>query len=410
MKKTPIILTAIFVLASITGCLNNSTKKKKMDTYTKGTYGYDKKFLKENLKIVELKKGDAALILVPDYQGRIMTSTCSGDKGFSFGWINYDLIKSKEIKEHFNPFGGEERFWIGPEGGQFSVYFEKDKPFDIKNWYVPKGIDTEAFNLTDISDTKAIFKKKMSLKNYSDTKFDLEVTRRVEILPVSDISKNLGITVEGVSMMGYESANAIKNTGTEAWKKETGLLSIWMLGMLIPSPEVTVVIPVKNEGINNHIPMVNDNYFGKVSPERLKVIKNNVYFKADGKSRGKIGIPPQRAGRFSGSYDAENKTLTILECILPENNNDYVNSAWELQKNPYGGDAINSYNDGPLEDGSQMGPFYELETSSPALALKPNQDYTHLQRTYHFKGDKSELTKISEKILNVSIDEIVKVF
>ena len=31
-----------------------------------------------------------------------------------------------------NGFGGEDRFWLGPEGGQFSIFFKKDDPFDLE--------------------------------------------------------------------------------------------------------------------------------------------------------------------------------------------------------------------------------------------------------------------------------------
>ena len=44
----------------------------------------------------------------------------------------------------------------------------------------------------------------------------------------------------------------------------------------------------------------------------------------------------------------------------------YLNQEWNLDGDPFIGDAVNAYNDGPLEDGSQMGPFYELESVSPA--------------------------------------------
>src|SRR5690606_14443031 len=98
-----------------------------------------------------------------------------GSEGMSFGWLNYELIESKEIKDHFNPVGGEERFWLGPEGGQFSIYFEKDKSFEFDNWFVPAAIDTEAFNMTDKQPASVVFKKEINLVNYSGTKFDLEV-------------------------------------------------------------------------------------------------------------------------------------------------------------------------------------------------------------------------------------------
>jgi len=57
-----------------------------------------------------------------------------------------------------------------------------------------------------------------------------------------------------------------------------------------------------------------------------------------------------------------------------------------------------------------MGPFYELESSSPALSLEPGESYTHLQRTYHFKGDLSSLDKIAIEVLRVSLKEIEDAF
>lgn len=381
-----------------------------MEEYPKGTYGFDKQFLQNHHETIELKDGGSAIILVPDFQGRVMTSTCEGDSGFSFGWINYDLIEKEQPVEHFNPYGGEERFWLGPEGGQFSIYFEKGKEFVFENWYVPAPIDTEPFQLTDKSGDFAVFRKEMELVNYYGTPFDLRVTRKVSLLSPKQIKEFTGADNEEVSAVAYESANNVRNSGTEAWEKETGLLSIWMLGMFIPSPEVTVVIPVKAGDESRLGPKVNDDYFGRIGDDRLKAVGNTVFFKADGKSRGKIGIPPLRATRFMGSYDDRNGILTVLECLLPESETDYVNSAWEMQEEPYGGDALNSYNDGPLEDGTQMGPFYELEASSPALDLMPGQDYTHTQRIYHFMGTKEALDPIARRLLNVSIAEITEVF
>jgi hypothetical protein len=57
---------------------------------------------------------------------------------------------------------------------------------------------------------------------------------------------------------------------------------------------------------------------------------------------------------------------------------------WEHQEDPFCGDVVNSYNDGPLPGGSQMGPFYELETSSPAADIEPGDTLTHEHATFHF--------------------------
>jgi hypothetical protein len=100
--------------------------------------------------------------------------------------------------------------------------------------------------------------------------------------------------------------------------------------------------------------------------------------------------------------------LSIVKYNQPDREvTDYVNSMWEIQKHPYRGDAVNAYNDGPPEPGAKpLGPFYELETSSPALALKSGSSATHVQETYHFIGTEQDLDRISNKLLGASINEI----
>jgi hypothetical protein len=88
----------------------------------------------------------------------------------------------------------------------------------------------------------------------------------------------------------------------------------------------------------------------------------------------------------------------------------YVNSKWGKQEDPLKGDAVNSYNDGPVEDGSIMGPFYEIESSSPAALLNPGESLTHTQRVFHITGDEKQLDKIVQKIFNVSLDQIKEAF
>lgn len=89
---------------------------------------------------------------------------------------------------------------------------------------------------------------------------------------------------------------------------------------------------------------------------------------------------------------------------------DYVNSRWEDQAYPYRGDALNAYNDGPLTDGTQMGPFYELEASSPAVSLLPGAAIRHTQTTYHITGSSSALNAIAVTTLGLDISEIESAF
>ena len=78
---------------------------------------------------------------------------------------------------------------------------------------------------------------------------------------------------------------------------------------------------------------------------------------------------------------------------------------------PYGGDVINSYNDGkPSPDKEPLGPFYELETSSAVAELKPGQEMLHIHQTYHIKGAEDQLSHITEKLFNVKIQNIKDAF
>lgn len=373
----------------------------------------DLAFLKTQTKVVVLSGADglAQVAVNPDLQGRVMTSTAAGPDGLSFGWINRELIASGENNPHINAFGGEDRFWLGPEGGQFSIFFKKGDPFDLDHWFTPPPINEGAYDIVAQGADRIHFHKAMRLVNYSGAEFDLELNREVRVLEAADVAA-LGVTVpSGVKMVAFASDNQIANTGAAAWTKDTGLLSIWILGMFNPSPETTIVIPFKSGPEAELGPAVNDAYFGKVPADRLVVREEDgvLFFSGDGKFRSKVGISPMRAKPFAGSYDAANGVLTIVHMTIPEGAKDYVNSMWEIQEKPYGGDVVNSYNDGPSAPGAKpLGPFYELESSSPAAALAPGETLSHVHTTMHFQGPEKALDQIARKVLGVGLEEIEK--
>jgi hypothetical protein len=207
-------------------------------------------------------------------------------------------------------------------------------------------------------------------------------------------------------MVGFETNNRVTNTGDKAWTKETGLPSIWILGMYNPKKDAYVAIPFAKTGAE---PAVNDSYFGKVPSDRLSTDLGDGFllFKCDGTHRSKIGLGPSRAKSVMGSYSRAAKLLTIVQYDKPDGATDYVNSMWEIQKSPYGGDVINSYNDGPTEPGKpSLGGFYEMETSSPALALAPGASATHTQRTFHFTAAENDLEALAQRVLGVKASRI----
>ena len=381
-------------------------------------FGEDVAFLKKHTDAIVLRRGDAAVVVAPAYQGRVMTSTATGDGGSSYGWLNYKLIAKGVVppeeakgtlESKIHVFGGEERFWLGPEGGQFGIFFAPGAKFDFADWKTPPAIDTEAFDTVSSDNTKAVFASSFSVTNQSGTKFDVGVERTVRLLDREQIAQALGATIpEDLSFVAYETVNTITNRGEKAWDADSGLLSVWLLGMYKPSPSTVMAIPFREDGEG---PVVNDAYFGKIAPDRLKVGKGVVFFKGDGASRGKIGIPPSRSTPFAGSYSPDLGALTIVRCDPVEKNGRYVNSMWEKQVNPYAGDVINAYNDGsPAPGEPPLGPFYELETSSRGAELAPGASLTHKQVTVHFAGQPEQLDPIAEAKLGAGIAKIREAF
>lgn len=375
---------------------------------TSHTFQDDWSFLQKNTDAILLKKGDSLVAVTPSMQGRVMTSSAAGMEGVSFGWINRELIQSRAPQPQIHVYGGEDRFWLGPEGGQYSIYFKNGASFDFKNWKVPAVIDTEGFTLAEQKEDRAVFTRDFDLENYSGTRFNASVKRSVVLLSREEAGKHLGVSLPTkIKLAAYQTENILKNRGQQDWTPDKGLLSIWILGMYNPSSATTIVIPFKSGSESTLGPKVNDTYFGKVPPERLRVDHDILFFSGDGAMRGKIGISPARAKGVAGSFDDTHDVLTIVQYNQPEQHSGYVNSMWELQKDPYSGDVINSYNDGPPEPGAKpLGPFYELETSSPAARLKAGESLTHIHRTLHLQGPEEELDPIAKKVFGVGIREI----
>ena len=340
-------------------------------------------------------------------QGRVLTSSVDGWNGRSLGWVNKKLIASEQLQTHFNAYGGEDRIWIAPEGGQFSVFFAPKAPFDLDHWYTPAPVDTEPFEVVRQSKESVSFKKRFTLENYSGTKFEVQVNREVKLLPDDQVWQDLKVDpVKRVKIVAFESLNRLTNAGEAAWSEKTGLLAIWILGQFQASPFATIVIPIHEGSVTQLGVPVTSDYFGPIPSERLAVKPNAIFMRADAEYRGKLGINPARARGLLGSYDAQHHLLTIVQQTFSDPSSDYVNNAWKIQEEPFKGDVTNAYNDGPQANGARLGHFYEMESLSPAAALEPGQFIEHAQRTFHFEGDEQQLDKIARAVLGVSLWEI----
>lgn len=409
------IPTWLLVSGVLTACQskNGATETRTTDSspsttgtsrFADGTFGYDLDFLKKTkgaLVLVAPDNDSAQVAVVPALQGRVMTSTLAGPGGPSFGWINHALLASKSPQPHIHAYGGEERFWLAPEGGQFSVFFKPGVPFDFTHWQTPTLIDTVAFELHEAMKTKAIFTQKASLLNHSGTRFGFDIRRTIRTLGRAEMAKLLMARPgKGLRMVAYESENVLTNTGPD-WQREQGLLAVWILGMFKASNRATIVVPVRPNAQGRVA--LTDDYFGKVPADRLTVKAGVAYFKADGQARNKIGVSPGSSRGVAGSFDGE--VLTLIQFDL-DPQGDYLSSAWKRHENPYAGDAFNAYNDGLNAEGKRMGTLYELESTSAAKALKKGERLVHRHRTAHFSGDRAQLDALAEAVLGVTLAEI----
>jgi len=389
-----IVISNILIIA----CLKTQTSE-----YRMGEYGYDLQFLNKHTKIIELVSDKSRIIISPEYQGRVMTSTSKGFNGLSNGWINYKHIEKSIIDEYANPYGGEERIWLGPEAGEFSVFFT-DKNY--AEWKVPSAFDRESFNVDSTSIRSIHLSKKFDLTNSAGTNFKGIIKRTISICDENDISKDLNLNnVNNINVVAYKSENIIKNTGKNEWDKTNGALSIWMLSMLPANDSTIVIIPIK-QNINGEV----RDYLQNLNKERLLSIDQNVLFKVDGKLKSKIGISPDLVKPIFASYNPSKSILTVIKFSLADASSEYVNSSFEKEADPYDGDVINVYNDGPEEGDEQIGLLYELETSSPAAFLKPNQSITHSQNIYHIESDEKQMNLLLIQLFGISLSEVETAF
>lgn len=371
------------------------------------SFAADVSFLKQHAPLVVLSAAHGARIAVsPAYQARVMTSAVSST-GQSLGWVNRAHISSGKAGTPFDNYGGEDRFWLGPEGGQFSVFFPPGAPFELPYWQTPSGFQEGAWDVKAQGDSFVDFQRSFNVKNASGTEFDVAVNRRIELLGAAAVSQALEVTPPAeLQWVAFRSDNQLSNVGTRAWSRQSGLISIWSLGMFVPADDTWVIAPFERSGQG---PIVSSDYFGALSNERLRVdeARGVVAFLADGKYRSKIGLSQSRSRPVAASYTRSERRLSIIRYSVPQALCPYVNSKWEVQAEPFAGDLFNSYNHGTLQPGQLADVrFYELESSSPGAVLEPGQSLSHEQQTFHFVGEEALLDVVATRVLGVPLGAI----
>ena len=259
----------------------------------------------------------------------------------------------------------------------------------------------------------------LEFQNTAATSFSLDVARTVRLLGQADFAKLFGasaaamIARDDVKLVAYETENEVVNRGA-ALAKDSGLVSIWILGMMNAGPRSAIVVPYRAGAESELGPTVESGYFGSVPGDRLKVTPEAVLFRADGKFRSKIGTSQLRARNVLGSVDFASGVLTLVQFTMPDDpaKHDYLNNKWgpaaiapvcrrrgeRLQRRPRTTLASNS------------GRFFEIESISPAPVLKTGESLVHCHRTIHVQAAPATLAALAEEILGVDLERVEKAF
>src|SRR5690606_30115361 len=99
----------ILAILLLVGCSQIAKKDKKMENpkFVEGSIGYDQEFLENRDKdLVVLQSGSSVMLVSPKYQAKVFTSSATGAKGRSLGWINYKAFDG-DLDPHMNAYGGE---------------------------------------------------------------------------------------------------------------------------------------------------------------------------------------------------------------------------------------------------------------------------------------------------------------
>src|SRR5690606_162567 len=143
------------------------------------------------------------------------------------------------------------------------------------------------------------------------TVLQMKLNRDIHMLSNAQIESDLGIQLgDKIKAVGFSTLNYITNIGKDAWTKDTGAPCLWSLDMFMPTDSTVILIPY-DESANGKI--ATTDYFGEIDQDRISTKNGVLYFKADGKSRGKLGMSAARTKTIAGSYDLASGVLTVTK-------------------------------------------------------------------------------------------------
>lgn len=419
-------------------------------------------YLGSKTKVIELCNQFGGRVAVcPDWNGRVMTSTCDGLDGGSFGLINVHSIDNDSLELGFDFYGGEDQFTLSPEGGPFSLYYavgEGSVHYSTADYLeTPTGFTEGVFTVDSVPpDPEVRMRRSLRMTNLAGARFDLDVVRTVRLMESRDVASIFGRAVAvsleqtDVSYVGYASHNSLINRGA-AHTKSSGLVSIRLRSMLNSGGSTIAMVPFRPEIPDDPGSPVCTDFFGSSPHGRLRILPPAALLRADSKYRCQVGVCRKRALPYLGSIDFRDGLLTLIRFDMPAEpwKHDYLcneycetvsntvvdfintreyylrsfaentspsthdsedpseNSVCDPGLSPYAGEVVRAYNHGPTVPGEVlMSRFYEFDVFSPSRELSKGETLSHHQYTLHVNADNRTLAFLIEQIFGVEYERI----
>jgi hypothetical protein len=210
----------------------------------------------------------------------------------------------------------------------------------------------------------------------------MTVLRRIQALDVTNVESLAGPLPAGTQWTGWSTETVVVNVGDTPWTRDGGLPCVWVIGMFAPGDDAWVIAPFRPDHADpDGGPPVRADHFGEVPEDRFRIGDGFAVFRADARAEGKIGVLRDRARDRIAAWDPDTGVLTVVFFGPIDREAPYLSEQWgESLETPYYGDVANAYNSGAE-------PFFELESSSPALELEPGGRHLHRHVTLHFRPE-----------------------
>ena len=360
-------------------------------------------FTKSGYEMVEMGTGDGLTAICPRMGGRIVAASVAGPEGRNPFFVNPVDVRGEAGAEKLVFRGGlGGRDWLGPEGcGDMSFYFRQG-PLTMENWYVDDRQSLPAMRVAEQSPEIVTTVGEIHMPNLRGNLFDIELTQAMRLM--KDTEEALGVELPAeTKCVSFERTTTFKNIGTAAWDEKYGQAMIWFLLMLRGSDDFFIVAPIKDGGGREVIDYEFDG--GPIGPDRLQVRQDRKYlwYKGDGRGRGKIGQTPARAAGIAYGLDLDHEMLTVLTYdVDPEAA--YLDNRWTEKAHASGGDVMDAYNNF-AETEALPGRFCEIEAVSPALALRPDESAALVTSTTFIQAKRATLLEVIQETSGCDLTE-----